>query len=333
MPVVYLVEQGTTLRKEGETLVVVREGETLARVPLLRVEQVVVFGNVQLTTPVLGTLLRRGIDTVFLSVEGRYYGRLLARESRFGELRLRQMEAAREHSRRLALARRFAWGKVANERTMLLRYARDRKVESLDGAVRGMAESLERLERAEHLGGVIAAEGYGTALYFRAFREMLRQELGFTTRARRPPPDPVNALLSFGYTLLLHSVQAAVQTVGLDPYIGFLHALVYSRPALPLDLMEEFRPVIVDSIVLRLVNTRRLREEHFSRLVEGPGVYLTEEGKRRFLEQYEERLNTKILYPRTGEQVTYRRCLELQARQLARVLLSREQDYRAFVVK
>src|SRR5207248_3664002 len=115
----------------------------------------------------------------------------------------------------------------------------------------GLGRSLARLERAEQLGGLMAAEGQAAALYFGAVKGLLRQELGFAGRARRPPPDPVNAMLSFGYTLLLHTVQAAVQTVGMDPYIGFLHAVVYSRPALPLDLMEEFRPVIVDSVVLR----------------------------------------------------------------------------------
>jgi CRISPR-associated protein Cas1 len=333
MAVLYLVEQGATLRKDGENLVVEKERETLARVPLLRLEQVVVYGNVQLTTPVVGTLLRRGIDAVFLSTAGRYYGRLVAPESRFGELRMRQLEAARDGAARVALARCFAAGKLTNERTMLMRYARGRSVPPLDAAVRGIADCLARLGRVESLGGVLAAEGHGTALYFRGLRAVLARDLGFTTRARRPPPDPVNALLSFGYTLLLHSVQSAVQTVGLDPYIGLLHAVVYSRPALPLDLMEEFRPVIVDSIVLRLVNTRRLREEHFIGVEERPGVYLAEEGKRRFLEQYEERLNTRIAYGPTGEQVTYRRCLELQARHLARVLQGREDVYRPYLVK
>ncbi len=332
MAVLYLVEQGTVLRREGETLVVTREGVPLTRVPLLRLEQVVIYGNVQVTTPALEALLQRGIDTVFLTVEGRYYGRLVAPASRFGELRLRQLEHARDAERRLALARRFALGKLLNERTLLRRYARERALPALEQAVEGLERSLRRVGRATHLGGVLAAEGHGTAQYFRAFREVLRQDLGFVTRARRPPPDPVNALLSFGYTLLLHGVQAAVQVVGLDPHIGFLHAVVYSRPALPLDLMEEFRPVIVDSVVLRLVNTGQVRAEHF-RLGDKGGVYLGEEGKRRFVEQYEARLNTRVQHPRTGEQVTYRRCLELQAWQLARVLLGREAVYLPFVVR
>lgn len=333
MAVLYVVEQGASLHRQGETLAVVREGEALARVPLSRLEQVVVFGNARLTTPAMETLLRRGVDTVFLTVDGRYYGRLVGPESRFGELRLRQMEAAREPGRRLAVARRFVEGKLSNQRTMLMRYARERETASLREAVERMSDSLERLARASDVGGVIAAEGYGGAVYFRAFRELLRQELGFAGRARRPPPDPVNALLSFGYTLLLHAAHAAVQTVGLDPYVGLLHAVVYSRPALPLDLIEEFRPLVVDSVVLWLVNTRRVGEQHFSREVEAGGVYLAEEGKRRFLEKYEERLNTKVLHPAAGGQVAYRRAIELQARHLARVLLGREEAYRPFLVK
>jgi len=216
---------------------------------------------------------------------------------------------------------------------MLQRYARERRWPQLEEAVTGMSASLDRLAKAQALGGVVAAEGYGAACYFGAIREVLKQELGFTGRARRPPPDPVNAMLSLGYTLLLQTAQWAVQTVGLDPHIGFLHAVAYSRPALALDLMEEFRPVMADSVVLRLVNTRRIREEHFVRAEDGTGVYLNEDGKRRFLEQYEERMMTRVVYPATGEQVTYRRCMELQARHLARVVLGRDPEYRPFLVK
>jgi CRISPR-associated protein Cas1 len=174
MTALYLVEQGATVRKDGETLVVVREGETLARVPLLRVEQVVVFGNVQLTTPVLVALLQRGIDTVLLSVEGRYRGRLVGPESRFGELRLRQLEAGRDAELRLALARRFLQGKLANQRTMVLRYARTLPALPLADVARGIADSLTRLERAHTLGGLLAAEGYAAAQYYRAIRSVLR---------------------------------------------------------------------------------------------------------------------------------------------------------------
>src|SRR5581483_3090763 len=205
MAVLYLVEQGATLRKDGETLLVLREEEMLARVPLLRVEQVVIFGNVRLTTPVMETLLRRGIDTVFLTVDGQDYGRLLGPESRFGELRLQQMTCARDDARRLAIARRFVSGKLENQRTMLMRYARERDTPALHAAVRGLTDCLARLAAAADLPAVMATEGHGAAVYFRAFRDLLRQDLGFLGRARRPPPDPVNALLSFGYTLLLHA--------------------------------------------------------------------------------------------------------------------------------
>jgi CRISPR-associated protein Cas1 len=133
--------------------------------------------------------------------------------------------------------------------------------------------------------------------------------------------------------LLLHNVQAVAQTVGLDPYIGLVHRTVYSRPALPLDLMEEFRPVVVDSVVLRLVNTRQVREQHFMASPNGDGVYLGDEGKRAFLVAYAERLGTRVTYPHTGEQATCRRCIELQARQLARFLLQSQTDYQPFVVK
>lgn len=334
MAVLYLIEQGATLRKEAETFLIVREKEILQKIPASKVEQVVIFGNVNLTTPVIHYLLEQGIDCVFCSSTGKYHGRLLSTESKFGLLRQAQFRAAARAEMRLAIAREIVRAKLANQRTMLLRYARDLQSPALAEAAEALGEGLRRLERAPDVAAVQGIEGYHSMIYYGAFKSLLKYDLGFRARQRRPPPDPVNSLLSFGYTLLVYGVQAAIRTVGMDPFIGFLHSTEYSKPSLALDLMEEFRPIIVDSVVLRVVNNRILKEEDFEPSAERGGmVRLTPEAIRTFIHHYEERVQTEVIHPHTNTRAAYRRCFELQARQLARVITGKEERYRPFLVK
>ncbi len=313
---------------------ITKDGQTLQKVPAAKVEQVVVFGNVNLTTPVIAHLLQQGIDCVFCSSYGKYHGRLFSTESGYGLLRQKQALVASNQEARLAIARETVRGKLLNQRTLLMRYRRDHPLDELDRAVAGVDECLRDLDRATDVGQLHGQEGVATAMYFRAFKAVLKQELGFETRVRRPPTDPVNSLLSFGYTLLTYSMQSAIRIVGLDPFIGFLHTVEYSRPSLALDLIEEFRAIVVDSIVLRCINTRSLTAEDFRRSEEDPrAIVLTQEGMKKFLGMYEERVQTRINHPVTGQQVTYRRCFELQARQMARVIKGEAPRYQPFLVK
>lgn len=334
MPVLYLTEQGATLRKEGDLLVVTKDDQTLQEVWAIKVEQVVLFGNINITTPVIHYLLKEGIDCVFCSSYGKYQGRLFSTESRFGQLRQRQLQATADLSTRLPVAREIARGKLLNQRTMLLRYLRERAEPVLQSAADGIQGCLEKLDKAEEVASVMGLEGQASALYYKAFKTLLKQDLGFKSRIQRPPPDPVNSLLSFGYTLLTHGMQSAVHTVGLDPFLGFLHRTEYSRPSLVLDLIEEFRPIIVDSVVLRVINTHTITWEDFEPPEEQRrGVFLTQEGIKKFLHHYEERVQTIVLHPVDKVQVSYRRSFELQARHLARVLLEQDSIYQPFVVK
>lgn len=333
MPVLYLVEQGATLHKQGELFLVRKEGKVVNKIPAIKVEQVVIFGNISLTTPVIHYLLEQGIDCVFCSRYGKYHGRLFSTESKFGLLRRQQLEMVNNPTKRLAIAKKMVRGKLLNQRTLLMRYRRQTNLAELDPLIREANHCLQKIDKVEALAALQGLEGYASSLYYRAFKNLLRQDFGFAARVRRPPTDPVNSMLSFGYTLLVYNIQAAVQIAGLDPFLGFLHATEYSRPSLVLDLMEEFRPIIVDSVVLRLINTKAITEADF-KYPEGPGkmVLLTDEAIRKFLHQYEERVSSQIFHPNAG-QVTYRRCFELQARQLVRVITGREAEYKPFVVK
>lgn len=334
MPVLYLAEQGATIRKKGDTLVITKNESDLQVIPTSKVDQVVIFGNVNITTPVIHYLLDEGKDCVFCSSTGRYHGRLFSTESKYGLLRRAQFEAVTNHEIQLAIAIEMVRGKLSNQRTFLQRYQRKALDDTLSGVIDDMENILHKLEGAVDIGSLLGLEGYASSLYFNALKFVLKQDLRFTGRKRRPPPDPVNSLLSFGYTLLVYDAQAAIRIVGLDPFLGFLHSTEYSKPSLALDLMEEFRTVVIDSIVLRLINNNIMSENDFSKDVDIRGmIRLKDESLKTFIRYYEERMADEVIHPVFNTRITYRRCLELQARQIARVVTEKQVKYYPFLVK
>jgi CRISPR-associated protein Cas1 len=339
MSTLYLTEQRALVQKDGEVLVVrvpedPKTGQKARRVevPLNKVERVVVIGDVTLTMPAIHTLLDHEIEVSLLSYYGRFRGRLSGEMSKNAPLRIAQHRATLEGSRITDLARGFVVGKLTNYRTSLLRY--NRKLEDPDVATAAseLRRAIESANAAEELDRLRGTEGAGSAVYFGVFGKLIRNEaFAFPGRARRPPTDPVNALLSFGYALLTADVSTAVSIVGLDPYVGYLHAPRYGRPSLALDLMEEFRPLIVDSVVLRALNNREFAPSDFED--ELGAVRLTDAARKRFLLAYEERLNDEITHPTFEYKATYRRCLELQVRLLAKTLTSEIPDYPMFLTR
>lgn len=338
MPTLYLTEPRTLVRLDGECLQVqVPEDRRTGRekrsveIPLLKLDDVVVLGEVTLTASAIGALLERAIPVCYLGAHGQYRGMLLPEPSRHAHLRIAQHRAHHDPARRLTLARCFVSGKLSNMRTLLLRQQRTLASADLLPAAESLKRGGTAAASAESVPSLLGMEGAASAAYFGVFAQLLRQPLGFSRRLRRPPPDPVNAMLSFGYALLTQKVIAAAQTAGLDPYVGYLHAAQYGRPAVALDLMEEFRPIIADSVVLACVNRRVLGADHF--VTELGSCRLNEPGRRAFLEQFEARLNQEIEHPVFGYRVTYRRCLELQARLLGKALLDEIPAYPPFTVR
>ncbi len=357
MTTLYLTEPYSTMRKDGDTLVVSLPAQPAVgvekrnvRVPLQKVDQVVVMGDSTVTTPALLALLARNAEVCFCDYWGKFQGRLAPEVSKNVFVRRAQFQTHEDYRRRVALAARFVRGKLHNQRTLLLRSQRaqangggDRLGELADriGAALGEVDRLHieedgppdpRHPQAESaLGTLHGLEGAGAVAFFAGLRMLLKQDLGFDGRHRRPPTDPVNVLLSFGYTLLLNHVMSAVQVAGFDPYMGYLHSEGYGKPALALDLMEEMRTPVVDSVVLTVINKNIVRREHFEEVY---GVHrLTTGGRKLFLQQFEQRLNTEITHPVFQYKATYRRCLELQARLLAKYLLGEVAVYRPFQVR
>ncbi|MCL4545367.1 MAG: type I-D CRISPR-associated endonuclease Cas1d [Chloroflexi bacterium] len=338
MPTVYLTEQRALVRLSGECLQVqIPEDRETGRerrsveIPLIKIDDVVVLGEVTVTASAIGALMERGITLCFLGGHGQYRGTLVPEPSRHGQLRIAQHAAYLDDGRRVVLARQFVAGKLSNMRTILLRQNRSLGSDELAAAAESIRHCGESAEEVVGVASLLGLEGAASAAYFRVFGSLLRQPLGFSKRLRRPPPDPINALLSFGYSLLTQKVIAAAQAAGLDPFVGYLHSPQYGRPSVALDLMEEFRPIITDSVVITAINRGVLKPDNFAS--ELGSCRLDDRGRRLFLEQFEARLEQEIEHPVFGYRATYRRCLELQARLLGKALIGDIPAYVPFKVR
>ncbi len=262
--VVYVKTQGSKIIREGRHLLVRRGDATYHTLFTYKLRQLVVFGNVDITHAALVQLMRHNIDTVFLTMNGRYLGRIAPPEARNVYLRRRQYLLIDDHEFTIRVARSIVAGKLSNMATLLSRIKRERK-SALAGERSADIQSLtEKLEGAETLESLRGYEGRGSALYFEAFPSGFIENTGFRKRIRRPPTDPVNAVLSLLYTFLMNRVYTAIRVASLDPYPGFLHSLDYGRYSLVLDLMEEFRPIIVDTLTLSLFNLKILKAGDFN---------------------------------------------------------------------
>ncbi len=318
MATLYLSEQQSIVKKRDSYLLVQYPDKHAVEVPLIKVSQVVVSGDVTLTTPALHTLLEMGIEVCFLSMYGQFRGRLSPPVAKNAALRQAQYRAHVDQGSALAAAQACVQGKLENMRTMLLRANRSLNDTQVEEAAQAIRNVIQLVPEAKTVGSLLGFEGNGSAAYFGVFGKLFRGSMEFTRRRRRPPTDPVNAMLSLGYTLLQHQISAAIQIVGFDPYVGFLHQPRHGRPALALDLMEEFRPIIADSVVLNIVNHRILTEKDFQE--ELGVVHLKPEARKTFYGKFEERLLEELQHPYFGYRTSYRRCMELQARLLGKWL-------------
>src|SRR6266487_3601528 len=353
MPTLYLTEDRALVRRDSEDCLLVQIPERRGkdgsapsparqeRIPLVKIDDVVVMGEVTMTASALHLLLDRNIEINFLSYYGKFKGRMS------------QYKGHADMSKRCELARRFVIGKLSNQRQRLQRYNRSQSDLEVSEAINQLAELIQNLEtlpvdkanaaqllasgdnriKGTPLEMILGIEGAGSAAYFSCFSKLITnpEQWPFARRIRRPPTDPVNSLLSFGYSLLTNQVASAVQLVGLDHYVGYLHSSVYGRPALALDIMEEFRPVIVDSMVLTLLNHRMLTAGDF--VVEVGAFRLKDERRKVFFTQFEERLNEEVIHPIFGYKVKYRRCIELQVRLVAKFLTGEIDVYPPFLAR
>lgn len=326
----YVVEHGLTVGLDAGVLVVKKGREKVASVRLIDCSHVALFGNAQISSQALREVLSRDMIVVHMSHGGWLVGITSPPPRRNIDLRRRQFGMAESADDRVRIARAMVAGKIANSRTLLRRNSAGLS----ESTLRMLAALRAKARTAGSIETLLGIEGSAARVYFEGLATALRPSaegdtaFDFDGRNRRPPRDPVNALLSFVYSLLTKDFVAATAAVGFDPYLGFLHAPRYGRPALALDLMEEFRPLVADSVVLSLVNTREVSGGDF--VFRAGACALTPDGRRRVIEAYERRVNTEVTHPLFGYAVSYRRVFELQARLLARVLSGEAAEYRAF---
>ena len=301
MSIVYVTEQGSELSVKGNRLLLQLKGKTLRNYLIDELERIVLFGKVKLSPNAIETLLDRDIDTIFLSYHGSYRGRLQPKMPKNVELRLTQYERYKDPKFSVNFCKGIVSGKIANSISLLRRFNwrhKDSKVSDNILQIKGL---LERIEFQDDIDSIRGIEGASASIYFDSLKRLVRNELFvFSNRTRRPPQDPANAVLSFLYTLLFQLVESAVYLVGLDPFVGFFHTVDFGKPALALDLMEEFRP-IMDRLFLRLSNRKMLSTgDFFFREYEGKedehGVYLSHEGIKKVIAAFQSEMKTKRLY-------------------------------------
>lgn len=325
----YLQEQGTTLGKSGDRLTVKQKQQTLQTVKLLDVSQVCVLGNVQITAQALREITARGIPIGHFSYGGWFHATTVGMAHKNVELRIGQFATAANPLKSLRLARAFVVGKIKNCRTLLRRHL---DVDPENRLPR-LAELVRKAQRAHDTATLLGLEGTAARIYFGGLAGLFKSDTEFHLegRNRRPPRDPVNALLSFIYALLVKELTVALYSVGFDPMLGFFHQPRYGRPSLALDLAEEFRPLIGDSVVLTLINNGEVNSSSFVR--RAGAVALTTAGRRTVIATFERRMDTLITHPMFGYRISYRRILEVQSRLLARTILGEIDKYPSFCTR
>lgn len=334
MGTLYITQDDSFIGKTDERLTVRANKQTLLDIPLIKVDGVVVLGRATISPAAVTELLERKIALSFLTSTGRYLGRLEPELTKNIFVRAAQWKAIAPSESALHVVRGFVRGKLKNYRNSLLRSQREFPALQLQPAIAQLEQAINPIDQTPTIESLRGLEGSGSAAYFGSFNALIRAKgFQFTTRNRRPPTDPVNALLSLGYALLRHDVQSAVNLVGFDPYLGYLHTERYGRPSLALDLMEEFRPLVVDAVVLSSLNRKVLSPQAFVTEPLSGAVSLTSEGLRTFLRHYEQKKQSKFKHPVLQSQCTYQEAFEIQARLLAKYLMGETDKYPPLILK
>lgn len=335
----FVTTQGAYLSKEGETVVVKVEKEIRLRIPVHTLGGIVCFGNVSCSPFLMGHCAENGVGISFLSESGRFLARVQGPVSGNVLLRREQYRLADDPAFSADVARAIVTGKIANSRTVLQRALRDHAEKLAEAELRRtvaiLSRCLESLEKATTLNTVRGVEGDAAHCYFNVFDHLIvsqKDDFKFQERNRRPPLDNVNCLLSFLYTLMMHDIRSALEGVGLDPAVGFLHRDRPGRPSLALDLMEEFRPFLADRLVLSLINLRQVQPKGFNRSEAG-AVTMEEQTRKNVLVAYQVRKQDEIFHPFLDEKVTIGILFHIQALLLARFLRGDMDGYPPFIWK
>ncbi len=320
MAFLYLTEQGSSLRREGQRLVVVKEKTELLDIPASKVESVLVFGNVQVTTQALHLLLELGVELALLTSHGRLLGQLTSPATKNVVLREAQHSRRSDPAFTLSLAQSIVSGKLLNGLELIREFTHNHSETDLKAESGRMVALCSEVPRQVDLSSLLGIEGAGAHTYFQGFAKMLRHGFRFTGRQRRPSPDPVNALLSLGYTMVYNEILSLLDGIGFDPYLGFYHQSRYGHATLASDLLEEFRSPLVDRLTLGVVNNRVFGELDFY-LHSGSGdMYLKDAAIKRYFAEYEHFVTRPVKTADPDREWSCRQLFRRQAERLKEAL-------------
>jgi len=308
----YLTEQGSVLRKRGERLIVEKDDAVLLDVECHKIGAVLVFGNVQITTQAIKELFEHGIELAILTQKGKLIGQLTSPTTKNIGLRIAQFKRHGEDEFVKSFSREIVKGKIGNSLQFVRGFSYNHREVELNREMAELEVSLKTASGQPDLDSLNGVEGTAARHYFSAFRKMILGQFGFEGRRKHPSPDPVNALLSLGYTMVYNEISSLLDGMGFDPYLGYYHKPDYGRASLASDLQEEFRAPLVDRLTLYLINNRMVKESDFYRNPKGEGVQLTRDALKVYFAEYEKFMNSEFVHPAAKEKTTFRKCFRIQ---------------------
>ncbi len=329
MSTIYITKQGSSVYKRSGQIVVRKGEQILQNIPETHVKQIILVGNINLSTPTISFCLEKDIEVVFLSQGGKFKGRLNGDTSRSVEVRRKQYDRILDKDFCLRQAKAFVSGKVKNQIALIRRQAKSADNSKELSTLRRISQKIETAKRVESLLGL---EGAASANYFRLFGKWIPAPFSFSKRTSNPPKDEVNAILSLAYTLLYNRITTRLNLVGLDPYLGYFHKARNGHAALASDLLEELRQPIADSLILKLTRRRQLKINDFER--KNRQILLTQEGKKVFFTEFEKKMQSKRQTDAGPNwSLSYTKIIERQIHHFARVIKGDDQFYKPFTLK
>jgi CRISPR-associated protein Cas1 len=332
MAFVYVTEQGAVVKKAGERLVVAKDEKNLLDIPASKVEGVLIFGNVQFTTQAVHLMFEQGIELALFTRRGRFLGRLSSPVTKNITLRQRQYERHADTTFALSTAKSILTGKLTNAVQLMREYGHNHPEVDFGADVSRLSELLDNVQVQRDLESLLGIEGSAAHIYFAVLGRMIRRTFEFNGRRKRPAPDPVNALLSLGYTLVYNEIESLLDGMGFDPYLGFYHQPRYGHATLASDLMEEFRAPVVDRLTLYVVNNNILKEEDFFLHKPMGGMYLKDDARKRYFGEYERFVTRTMGPPEEGNEVTYRSLFLRQAGRFRQAVME-SADYEPYLFR
>ncbi len=313
----YLTEQGAVLRKTGDRLIVEKDDTVLLDVQCHKIDAVLIFGNVQFTTQAVHELFEHGIEMALLTKTGKLIGQITSPVTKNINLRISQFNKYGDNDFKLTFAKKIVTGKINNSLQVMRWFSYNHPDIDFKSENTAISTRLIEVDNVTQIPQLFGVEGSAARSYFDAFAKMVLSSLEFPGRRKHPSTDPVNALLSFGYTIMFNEISSLLDGLGFDPYLAYFHSTDYGRASLASDLMEEFRAPITDRFTLHLINNRIIGECDFYSNPKGGGVYLKRESLKRYFKEYEGMINREFIHPKTEENSTWRKCFRIQAEILA----------------